>query len=91
MNAQVAAYRDLCETIAKKHVGHNGAELDDLVQEGLINVWLALERGVNPSGLIIEYRMRSYVKWLGRRNPVPYEDMLSLDQLVGTDDEPSRD
>lgn len=89
MNGRVAAYAGLCEHLAQKFVGRNGAELDDLVQEGLINAWQALERGVTPSARILELRMLTYVQWLGRREPVAYEDMLSLDQLIGTPDEPT--
>ena len=89
MDTQVRAYRGLCETTAQKYVGWNGAELDDLVQEGLINVWRALEKGVLPSARIVELRMLKYVQWLGRQHPVDYEDMLSLDVLIGTPDEPS--
>lgn len=83
MNDRVAAYRGLVESLARKFVGWNGAELDDLVQEGLINVWQTLERGVTPAAEIIEYRMGSYTKWLGRHTPVPYEAMLPLDDFRG--------
>jgi hypothetical protein len=79
MSDQVAAYRGLVESLARKYVGRNGAELDDLVQEGLINVWQTLLRGVTPRADIIEYRLQSYAKWLGRQSPVPYEAMLPLD------------
>lgn len=78
---QVEAYLGLVEHLAKQFVGRNGAEQDDLVQEGLINVWQTLERGIVPSVEIIENRMRDYVRWLGRRYPVPYEQMLPLDDF----------
>ena len=82
------AWRPRCERMAQKLVGRNGAEFDDLVQEGWISVWRALEKGVQPSALIVERRMRAYVRWLGRRYPVAYEDMVSWDALVGTKHEP---
>ena len=89
MDEQIRGYRGLCERLARPLVGRNGAELDDLVQEGLINVWRALEKGVNPSARIVQLRMLQYVKWLGRHHPVDYEDMLSLDALIGTPDAPT--
>ena len=83
MNDRVAGYRGLVESLARRFVGWNGAEHDDLVQEGLINVWQTLERGVSPSADIIEHRMKSYAQWLGRQAPVPYEAMLPLDDFRG--------
>jgi hypothetical protein len=65
-----------------------GAEYDDLVQEGLINVWQTLERDIAPSADMIENRMRDYSRWLGnqigrgRDGSVPYEALLPLDEFV---------
>lgn len=65
-----------------------GAEYDDLVQEGLINVWQTLARDVTPSADMIENRMRDYVRWLGnqigrgRDGSVPYEALLPLDDFT---------
>jgi DNA-directed RNA polymerase specialized sigma24 family protein len=52
---------------ARKYVGWNMAEQDDLVQEGMIAVWLALEAEVNPSKEVIQGRMIDYVRALGRQ------------------------
>lgn len=62
-----------------------GAEFDDLVQEGLIAVWVALENGVAVVGPErISDRMRNHMRWLGRARsgapPVPYDEMLSLNE-----------
>jgi hypothetical protein len=61
-----------------------GAEYDDLAQEGLINVWQTLQRGVTPSAEIISARMKDYMKWLGalKRQPVPYDTLLPLDDFT---------
>jgi DNA-directed RNA polymerase specialized sigma24 family protein len=93
MNGQVAAYRGLVKSLARRHVGQKGAELDDLVQEGLIFVWQSLQRGVSPSAALIEGRMQNWVRWLGRRDPVPYEAMLPLDDFehLSHDTAPSGD
>lgn len=81
-SAQIAAYEDACTAIARRLVGRNGAELDDLVQEGRIFVWQSLERGVKPSADMIRNRMVDYVRWLGRQTPIPYEAMLPLDDFT---------
>lgn len=44
-----------------------GAELDDLVQEGLLNIWQTLERGVHPRADIVELRMRNWIELLARQ------------------------
>lgn len=48
--------------IAKKYVGRHGAELDDLVQEGITFVWQSLERGIIPKEDLIRARMRNWVR-----------------------------
>lgn len=66
-----------------------GAEYDDLVQEGLIQVWQSLERGVTPATHMLENRMKDYVRWLGtqvgrsRDGSTPYEALLPLDDFRG--------
>ena len=58
------------------------------MQEGLIDVWRALRNGSAPSAFFIEKRMARWCRWLGRRLPADYEDMLSFDALEGTRHEP---
>ena len=69
MNDQVGGYSGLVDSLARKVAGTTrarrvGAEQDDLAQEGLLNVWQTLERGVTPSAEIIEHRMYDYIRWL---------------------------
>jgi DNA-directed RNA polymerase specialized sigma24 family protein len=102
MNAAVAGYREAVEALALR-VSRNagairvGAEFDDLVQEGLIQVWQSLGRGVTPSAVILENRMIDYVRYIGAQigharkcteeNPddcpkhVSYETLLPLDDF----------
>jgi capsular polysaccharide biosynthesis protein len=93
INGRIAEYREAVEAIALR-VSRGavaiqvGAEYDDLVQEGLINVWQTLERGIAPSADMIENRMRDYSRWLGKQigrgrdGSVPYEALLPLDHFV---------
>ena len=54
--------------IAWKFTGRNGAELDDLIQEGMISVWKSLEAGRNPSKTAIKNRMIDWTRFLNQRN-----------------------
>lgn len=85
MSAQVAEYRGLCEALAARIVrpgrmSRNGVEYDDLVQEGLISVWKALQKGVTPSAELVRGSMLDYRKKMGRDKRggstefVPYEE-----------------
>jgi DNA-directed RNA polymerase specialized sigma subunit len=84
INAQIASYRGICEGLARRlsagrRAKARGAEYDDLVQEGLIDVWLTLARGRTPSVNHIENRMRDYIRNLGRATRSPADPMLSFD------------
>jgi hypothetical protein len=81
MNAAIAAYESLLCDLARPFVGRNGAEEDDLVQEGRIFVWQSFKRGVCPSGEMIQNRMKDWVKFLDKQNPIPYETLLPLDDF----------
>jgi len=47
----------------------NRIELDDLVQEGLIAVWLSLDRNVYPTKDHIRHKMLSYIDKVNRQIP----------------------
>lgn len=102
INSRVAGYSGLAESLAQKFVGRNGAELDDLVQEGLIFVWQTLQRGVTPNAELIEGRMQNWTRLLGyqtgRTTPridaagkpvqVDYEVLLPLDDFQNLSSDP---
>lgn len=97
INARVADYRPQVEDVARRLAGSRaardvGAEYDDLVQEGLISVWQALQRGVTPSMEVVLDRMKSWMRLLARQTGrdipqplrpqhIPYEQLLPLDDL----------
>lgn len=67
MNDQVAEYSDLVESLAAALVNSSsaimaGVEYDDLYQEGLIQVWQSLERGVTPTQVTIKNRMVDWIR-----------------------------
>lgn len=91
---QVSEYRGLVESLARRLVGRNDAEFDDLVQEGLIIVWQSLERGIAPSAAVIEGRMTDWVRLLGTQvgrgrgksgEAVEYLVLLPLERFDGHD------
>lgn len=93
MNDRVGDYLGLVESLARKFVGRNAAEYDDLVQEGLIHVWRSLKRGINPAAAQIENRMNDWTRLLGTQmvpprgrgssgEAVEYGQLLPLDEPV---------
>ena len=60
-NSEVAAYQELVSSLAWRYNGHCGAEYDDLFQEGMLVVLLALRKGAFPSRDVIAKRMSRWV------------------------------
>lgn len=81
LNEAIAAEEPRLKRLAYRYVDRNGAELDDLVQEGRIAIWQSLERDVHPSNEFIENRMKMWIRHLGGQLPADYEDMLPLEAL----------
>lgn len=75
----IKAFEPMVRNMARRFVGIGGAEYDDLVQEGLIFVWLSIAKGVSPSADLITKRMISWTRFLRRYSPVPYEELLPLE------------
>ena len=67
----VAAYLPLVESLAHKYVDksglYSGAEYDDLVQEGLIAVWQALEDERRPGPNTVMWAMMHWCRELSRQ------------------------
>ena len=64
------------ERIAWKFYGRNGAELDDLIQEGMISVWKNLEDGNSPSKTAIKNRMVDWTRYCKKQNNKTYEELV---------------
>lgn len=73
----VADYLPRCEALAVRLKGLGGAEVDDLVQEGLIFCWLSLRQGMKPRTELIRGRMLNWVRFLQRHDgSLSYEDIM---------------
>jgi hypothetical protein len=75
----LAGYWPLFEYHARKHQGIGGAEFDDLVQEGAIHAWIAMECGFVPSDDLIVRAMLDWIRFISHRGLVyeytePLED-----------------
>lgn len=71
LDEQIRSYNPLVEALARRYTGNRyGAEFDDLVQEGLISVWQALDAGVNPSLNVMIFAMRNWVRTIRRQQGV---------------------
>jgi len=67
-------YETLLQQLARQIKGRSpmvqGLEIDDLVQEGRIAIWLAVEAGKTPSKIILYKRMLNWVRHLRATNKV---------------------
>ena len=81
-DSQVAAYSGLVDSLAWKLTGYSGAEFDDLRQEGLLSVFLALRAGRMPSKGIIRNRMINWCRYLRKLenlDAIAYEELLPME------------
>jgi DNA-directed RNA polymerase specialized sigma24 family protein len=73
---EVAAYRKLAASVARRYTGMGGAEFDDLEQEAWIKIWEVLKTGFwGPSALVVERACINYVKVCQRRGIGGYEPL----------------
>lgn len=79
LSEEIKSYEASLRPFALRLVGRDGAELDDLVQEGRISVWTALAQDLPPSMDIAYKRMLAWVRHLKPQNPIPYEDIERAD------------
>jgi DNA-directed RNA polymerase specialized sigma24 family protein len=79
LSEAIKGYETALLPFAQRLVGRDGAELDDLVQEGRISIWGALAKGVPPSMDTAFNRMRMWCRHLKPQNPVDYLEIERAD------------
>lgn len=77
----IRGYEAALLPLALRLRGRDGADLDDLLQEGRISIWAAVRRGRVPNLDVAFHRMQDWVRHIRLQNPAPYEDMLELGEL----------
>jgi hypothetical protein len=75
----IRAFEQMVQVQAHRFVGVGGAEYDDLVQEGLVFVWLSLSKGITPSADLVSKRMISWIRFINKQNPIPYNELLPME------------
>ncbi len=76
LSTEIAEYEGELLRLALRLRGRDGADLDDLLQEGRISVWAALVNDKPVSLTVAFKRMLLWVRHLRPQNPAPYSDML---------------
>lgn len=92
LDSAIAAYKPLVQAVAARlHQDGSYVWKDDLVQEGLIAVWLVLSTGQKPNEEDVERRM---LKWIrkevrrgGNNTRITLDDGTSIPVEVGVHDE----
>lgn len=79
LSETIKGYEALLLPLALRLAGRDGAEVEDLIQEGRISVWQALKNGAEPSMYIASRRMLMWVRTLRPQNPAPYEEIEAWD------------
>lgn len=80
LSLEIAEYEPELLRLALRLRGRDGAEVDDLVQEGRISIWAAISKGTTPSLAIAFRRMLMWVRTLRPQSPAPYHDLLEYDE-----------
>ena len=75
LSEAIKGYEAALLPLALRLRGRDGAEVDDLVQEGRLSIWHALANGKTPSLDIAFKRMQMWVRHLRPQNPAEYVDM----------------
>lgn len=80
INNELAALLPRVERIALRY--RRQADFDDLVQEGWIACWQALEKGVHPTNDIIEGRMKNWLSYVRRQDGSSYEQIMEVSKCT---------
>jgi DNA-directed RNA polymerase specialized sigma24 family protein len=67
---EIVEYLPRILAIAKRLRGRFGSEVDDLVQEGMIAVWLALDHNLPVTDARIVARMRAWNRYARSAGPI---------------------
>lgn len=72
-NQQIEFWDETILMLAKKRGRINGVEIEDLIQEGRMNVLLCLHGGTPPTELLIKNSMRRWINSSKKQSHVTYD------------------
>lgn len=78
----IRGYEAALLPFALRLAGRNGAEVDDLMQEGRLSLWGPLREGRLPSLEVCSLRMKQWVRHLQPQNPCPYQELEWADETT---------
>lgn len=78
LSAQIKSYEPMLHPLARRLSGRDGAEEDDLMQEGFIAVWQCIAAGKTPSKDICYKRMLNWLRHIRPQLPAPYDEIVAL-------------
>ena len=82
----VAKWWPTFERYARRFDGLGGAEFDDLVQEQAEAAWIEMEKGYNPSVLLLERACLTWIQYVSHRGLV-YEEHPFISWMVHDDED----
>ena len=78
LSSAIEAQDAMLHPLAMRLQGRDGADYDDLMQEGRISVWRDIAAGREPQEYFAWQRMLSWLRHIKIQNPRPYADMLQV-------------
>ena len=82
LDDQLRAHQGLVESLADQLSRRKPSERDDLIQEGLIECWRAIEAHEPITPEAVEKRMKKWLRYRGRQQrdiPSSYDTLLSME------------
>lgn len=78
LSSIIASYESMLRPLARRLTGRDGAEEDDLMQEGYLSVWADIMAGREPQEYFAWQRMLSWLRHIRIQNPKPYAELLQI-------------
>lgn len=78
LSSAIEAQDAMLHPLAMRLQGRDGADYDDLMQEGRISVWADIMAGREPQAVYAWQRMLKWLRHIKIQSPQPYSDMLQV-------------
>jgi DNA-directed RNA polymerase specialized sigma24 family protein len=78
LSSAIEAQEAMLHPLAMRLRGRDGADYDDLMQEGRMSVWQDLLAGREPQEYFAWQRMLKWIRHIKIQNPKPYAELFQL-------------